>query len=235
MSSHTVFSSDRASRHPAARLDAGAQHRERHAAEVEHDVVRLALKARLGAVEVADHGGGGGAPGREQVGVGMCGRPGRHGGAVLGRAERLCARFDRRVWRGRLQCRVGRGGHTLRGQLVGREFRWKLFPGQLFCDGVGACQRHGAPVVDGAGGAGRNAGHAGVAHIGPHDIVVVVVRDGAHGAGGLAGVAADADLRVDQVLPDQGGCHCHVHGVLRRVRVRGLSQNARIRNPRAGG
>src|SRR5256885_9758145 len=28
----------------------------------------------------------------------------------------------------------------------------------------------------------------------------VIVRDGAHGAGGLAGVAANADLRVDQVL-----------------------------------
>src|SRR5256885_9837162 len=40
----------------------------------------------------------------------------------------------------------------------------------------------------------------------------VIVRDGAHGAGGLAGVAANADLRVDQVLREdavfyQGDCH----------------------------
>ncbi|MNT93388.1 hypothetical protein D3C72_2348480 [compost metagenome] len=45
------------------------QHRKRHAAEVQHHVVRLAFKARLSAVEVADHSGGSGAFGREQVGV----------------------------------------------------------------------------------------------------------------------------------------------------------------------
>jgi hypothetical protein len=42
--------------------------------------------------------------------------------------------------------------------------------------------------------------HAAVALVRHDHIVVVVMRDGVHGAGRLAGVAANADLRVDQML-----------------------------------
>ncbi|KAH1267930.1 hypothetical protein KXX48_000422, partial [Aspergillus fumigatus] len=65
--------------------------------------------------------------------------------------------------------------------------------------------------VDRARRARRDAGHAAVAGVRAHDVVVVVVRDRVHGADGLAGVAADADLGVDQVLLDDSGFNGHVH------------------------
>jgi 5-hydroxyisourate hydrolase-like protein (transthyretin family) len=43
------------------------------------------------------------------------------------------------------------------------------------------------------------------------DVVVGVVRDGLDGARRLAGVAADADGRVDQVLLEQRGVGSGVH------------------------
>ena len=71
------------------------QHRERHAAEVEHHMVGFALKTRLGSIEVADHGGSGRVFGRKQIGVRMRGGPRRHRGSVLGRPKHLRARLCR--------------------------------------------------------------------------------------------------------------------------------------------
>jgi hypothetical protein len=44
-----------------------------------------------------------------------------------------------------------------------------------------------------------------------HDIVSIVVRDGTHGAGCLAGITANANDRVDQVLLKKA-TFCHFHG-----------------------
>ena len=59
---------------------------------------------------------------------------------------------------------------------------------------------HQQPVVDGAGGTGRDAGAAAGAGGERHHVLVGVVGDGADRTGFLAGVAADADHRVDQML-----------------------------------
>ena len=59
---------------------------------------------------------------------------------------------------------------------------------------------HAAPVVNRACGARRHTGHAQIAFISINHVVARIVRDGAYGASGLAGVATDADLWVNQVL-----------------------------------
>lgn len=56
------------------------------------------------------------------------------------------------------------------------------------------------PFVDGPRGTDRDAIHAEIALVHIHHDVVVVVFNRAHRAGHLAGIAADADLGVDQVL-----------------------------------
>jgi len=49
-------------------------------------------------------------------------------------------------------------------------------------------------------GARWHTGHAQIAFVSIDHIIARIVRDGTDGAGGLAGVATDADLWVNQVL-----------------------------------
>ncbi len=60
--------------------------------------------------------------------------------------------------------------------------------------------RHDAPFVDGACRAYRDAVHALIADVGVHDDIIVIVLNRVDRAGHLAGIAADADFRVDEVL-----------------------------------
>ena len=227
----------RARRHDADGL--AFEHRKRHLPEVEHDVVGVAGRVRLGDAPVADHGGGDRALGAVEVGVGVGGRPRRHdraGGRRDGR-DRLEHRAGRAAGGARRALRAGRCGVGAQGvgaaacgrrrarqgggigvavrrraggrlaqrgaqrlalgqRPLGRQF----VPQQLLVDRVGVGAQHDAPVVDRAGRARRHARHAAVAHVGAHHVVAVVVRDRVDRAGRLAGVAADADFRVDQVL-----------------------------------
>ncbi len=113
------------------------------------------------------------------------------------------------------------------------QFLGQFVPAELFLGAVGLDARHRAPVVDRAGRARRDAGHAQVALVGIDDVVAIVVRDGLHRARGLAGVAADADLRVDQVLLDDSGFGSSIH---RRHPKRMYSKSAGCRlMPIAGG
>ncbi len=60
------------------------------------------------------------------------------------------------------------------------------------------------PRIDGAGGARREAVAAVVADVEAHRVVAPIVGDRVARARGLAGVAADADLGVDEVLTREG-------------------------------
>jgi hypothetical protein len=60
--------------------------------------------------------------------------------------------------------------------------------------------RHHAPVVDRAGRAGRDVLHASFTDFCVDDVVVVVMRERMDWAGLLAGIAPDADVRLDQML-----------------------------------
>ncbi|MCY1182565.1 hypothetical protein D9M73_231320 [compost metagenome] len=152
----------------------------------------------------------------------MRGGPRRHGGAIAGAVEGFLAGAGQRRRGGNLRrggLRPGAGCQV--GQLLWRQFFWQRVPGQLLFDAVGAQFRHIAPVVDRARRARGNAGHAQVALVGIDHVVARVVRDRPHRAGRFAGVAADADLGIDQVLLDDLN-FCHVHGGLHRIRgVRG--------------
>jgi len=114
----------------------------------------------------------------------------------------------------------GLGGITAeRGQLLVTEFDGQFVPFELFFDAVGLGLGHHAPVVDGAGGARRDAVHAEVAEIGLDHVVARVVGDGADRANRFAGVAANADFGVDDVLLEKGrfgghGCLCSFCRVL---------------------
>jgi hypothetical protein len=68
---------------------------------------------------------------------------------------------------------------------------------------------HRAPVVNRARWARWHAGHAQIANLSIHHIVSRVMRDRAHRAGGLAGIATNANLGVDQMLLYEfcGGVH----------------------------
>ena len=175
------------------------------AAEVQHDVVRVVIVPDRRDARIAGDHRGDGLLGRfrpVQVAVGVGCRPRRQGGAERGGAEagrrsRRNARLRRAHRRGRNIEKRARLGHRLAQQLGGQ-----FVPAELLGHGIGLEHRHHAPVVDRAGGARRDAGHAGVALGDIHHVVAIVVGDRAHRAGGLAGVAADADLGVDQVLPD---------------------------------
>ncbi len=139
----------------------------------------------------------------------MRGRPGRQGGAIGRGIESRLARDVGRGGHWRLFGRLRHLalGHAGRGQLIGREFRRQFVPEQLLFNGVGLGARHHAPVVDRARGARRDAVHAQIADVGLDHVVARIVRDGADRADRLAGVAADADLGVDQVLLDDGFGH----------------------------
>ena len=220
-----------ARRHDADRL--AFEHRERRRAEVEHDVVRVVVAADLGHAHVA------GDRRRDrllrrlravEVGIGVRRRPGRQLRAELRRVEDGDAGLlgDRRGGR-RRERRLGFDGGAF-GQLGGRQLVGQHVPAELRFEAVGAAARHPAPVVDGAGRARRDAGVALLALRDVDDVVARVVRDRADRAGGLAGVAADADLRVDQVLPDDPAVG-HVHArLLPRFR-----KSARTRSRSAGG
>ena len=114
---------------------------------------------------------------------------------------------------GRLR-RIGRRllRHAGLRQLLGAQLRGQRVPLQLEFNTIGQRAGHGAPVVNRAGGARRNARHAQIALVGVDDVVAVVVRDRVDGAGRLAGVAADADLGVDEMLLLGG--RGAVHGVV---------------------
>jgi len=74
----------RAGRNDADRL--AFEHRKRHGAKVQHDVVGVVILAHFGHAQVAGHGGGDGffsRLGSVEVGVGMGRRPGRDARAVL--------------------------------------------------------------------------------------------------------------------------------------------------------
>ncbi len=201
------------------------QYREWHGAEVQHDVVGVVLLAHLGDAHVAYHLGNNEllrGLGAVEIGVGMGRGPRRQAGAEAGAAKHVV----------RFRCDGGSQGHgiDLRGRFGVGAFpvlRVERFgehvPSELCVQRVGLVARHVTPVVDGAGGTGRHAGHAEIAFIRVNHIVVGVMGDGTDGAGGLAGVAADADFRVNQMLPQNGGGgHVHV----------GLQGEGRARAPR---
>jgi hypothetical protein len=81
---------------------------------------------------------------------------------------------------------------------------WELLPAKLIVQ----IERdlHDTPVVDRSGGTRRNAIQAEIAFLGIHHVVVVIVGDGADRAGFLAGVAPDADFRIDHMLSVTRAC-----------------------------
>ena len=94
----------------------------------------------------------------------------------------------------------------------------EFVPGELIFQRVGACDD--APVVDRARRAWRDAVHAEVTLLEIHDDIVVVMRDRVDRALLLAGVAANADFRVDQML----FVHCLAHGAVRSLRGRAAAR-----------
>ncbi len=183
------------------------EHGKRHGAEIEHDMVGIVVPADLRHPHIADDGR------RDEflrrarpveIGVGVRGGPRRNDGGEVGGGEcalafRLRGR-RRRGFRGKVK-RGDAGG----GKVLGRQLRRQRVPAELRLDAIGARPRHDPPIVDAAGRTGGNAGHAKVANRGVHHVVALVVRDRPDRASRLAGVAADADLRIDQVLPDDRG------------------------------
>ncbi len=179
---------------PPLRVDPGRdhphalpfEHRKGRAPEVEDEVVDVGVARRVGDAMVRGHHRAGRTLGGMQAHVGVRGAPrGRH---------TPHARRGHRGDRGDLVGHgVARGGEVgLRGELVPRELRREV-PGRA----------HVAPGVDGARRAGGQAVAAGVAEVGLHHVVATVVGDRVARARLLAGVAADADLGVDEVLTEQ--------------------------------
>ena len=109
------------------------QHRERQAAEIEHDMVGVVVLAGAGAclghAHIADHAGFDGffcRLGTVQIGIGMGGRPGGQDRAIGGVVER----------RGRRRRRFNRGGqfdraHALLGELLRAQFGRQFIPLEL--------------------------------------------------------------------------------------------------------
>jgi hypothetical protein len=87
----------------------------------------------------------------------------------------------------------------------GPALRRRAATSQPSCSERWGTASHAAPAVDGAGGARREAVTAGVARARSDDVVACVVGDRLGLAHRLAGVAADADLRVDEVLSLEEG------------------------------
>ena len=160
-------------------------------------------------------------------------RPRRHGGAVLRRLKNAALLDRQGRWR-RLRAGVDRGRCwvAMLGQLLSRQFGRQAVPAELLVERIGAHPRHLPPVVDRAGGARRHTGHAQIALVGIDHIVARVMGDRTDGASGLAGVATDADLGVDQMLPDQGGLSGGVHLGLRRFQLVCLFWRLSQRRPR---
>src|SRR5512135_1494965 len=180
------------------------EHREGAAAEIEQDVVYVAARVLGGEAIIAGHRGGHRLGDRVQADVGMCRRPWRRRGAALTLVRDLGKPCDLRR-----DFAVGRVG--LGRRAVGRE----RIPRQLLLQGIRL--RHAPPAVDRAGRAGRDAVAAVVALVRQHDVVAIVVRDRVDRAGLLAGIAANADLRIDQVLADELGGLRHGGSQLKRT------------------
>ena len=97
---------------------------------------------------------------------------------------------------------------------VDRSLGRKAIPRKLFGEGVRSCLVDHAPIVDRTGRAGRDAVIAVVAQCGVDDVVARVVADRFARARLFAGVAANADFRVDEVLPQWLGPRydcLHIH------------------------
>ena len=77
---------------------------------------------------------------------------------------------------------------------VGAQFRRQGVPAELRFSAIGLRARHHAPIVDAAGGARGNAGHAEIADARVDHIVARVMRDRADRAGRFASVATNADF-----------------------------------------
>ena len=85
--------------------------------------------------------------------------------------------------------------------------RRQFLPFKLVFKAVGGIDD--SPVINRTGWARRDAIEAEIALVRVNDIVVVVMRDGVDRTGLLTGIAADADLRVDEMLlVGSGGCRC---------------------------
>ena len=178
----------------------------------------VVLGGVVGEAEIADDGRRGRLVAVVEVDRRLRGRRRRHRLAAEALARLLEQRPDLVLER------LDRGARrlALRHLLLHRQ----LVPGELLGERVGP--RHDAPVVDRAGRARRDAVHAVIADRGIDDVVVVVMRDRVDRAGLLAGVAADADLRVDQVLLFEGSVH---RGCIRQSRV-GESDEVGVWNKR---
>ncbi len=194
---------------PAARVAAGRndadrlafEHGKRGAAEVEHDVPDVGRRAFARQAEIAGDGRDRRLLDRVEIDVRMRGRPRRRRGAALARGrERRDAhdvgRQARRIVSMSTSCCGGRLSHE-----------------SCCSERVRVAPSHAAPVVDGSGRAGRDALVAAVALVDVDDVVPGIVRHGVDRTGLLARVAADADLRIDEVLPDhlrrlRAGAHC---------------------------
>src|SRR5579863_4396944 len=168
------------------------QNRERRLAEVQDDVLDVIVRGRIGEAVRPDH----------------C----RDGGA--GAAEEVDARLRRRRRRDALAADAGMGARDDLVDLVLERFyrafaaglrdrflRRQLAPGELLIERIGFGDD--PPIVDRAGWAGRDAIHAVIALLGVDHVVGAIVSDRADRARLLAGVAADAHLRVDHVLFDE--------------------------------
>ena len=204
----------RAGRQNADRL--AFQNRKRHRAEIEHDVMDVAIGRAVGEPVVADHRRGSRRLVRVEIHVRLRGRPRRHDRAAHG-IHFDAARFRRRIARRARARRFFRGGHRHRVLLR------QDVPRELLFDRIRVGLQHGAPVVDRAGRTRRHARHAAVADIRLDHIVVVVVRDRIDRASLFAGIAANADFRIDQMLPENfdryWAVHDFLHHGMRRMRA----------------
>ena len=217
------------------------QYRERHCCKIEHDVVGVVFATDVGHAHVS-----GNCRGDEllrrlravEIGVSVGGRPRWQGRTVQRAVEhrfsvlRGCP--DRRHRRHRLHVGCGIDGHSFQSQLLGGQLGGQFIPLQLFFQRIGLRPGHDAPVVDRPGRARRDAGHAEVALVRVDYVVAVIVRDRLDRARSLTGVAAYADLGVDQVLLDNLDGSC-IHGGLLWSQLGSLSAPAlplRVRPPR---
>ncbi len=185
-------SGTRARRHDADRLP--FQHREHRAAERQHDVTDIAPAFRCRDAEIALHRGDRRLVATIEIDRGLGGR---------GRRHRLAADAGVRLGEQRIDLVLDRLRRR-RGGLADILLRRQLAPAELLVERIGA--RDHAPVVDRAGRAGRDAVHAEIALGGVDHVVAVVVRDRADRARRLAGIAADADLGIDEMLLLVRGC-----------------------------
>ena len=163
------------------------EHRKCRAAEIEHEVADVARSIVGRQSKVASDGADRRLGQRIEIDVGMRGRPRwRHVAALARGGDRPDARDVVR----RFRAGVGRN-FRLRRQAVPRE----LLGDRIWIRAIDL-----APVVDGAGRAGRDAFVAEIALRCVDDVVAGVVRNGIDRTGLFACVAANADLRVDEVL-----------------------------------